>query len=116
MHGKPSDSVEDLRAHSPQIDEGMLQWWSRDTSNKSTEGDGDKAKRQRNAPFITRNMSNMECCTTNKHNEDLTSNSNEGDRNEISVLGDTLKDVEFVVKSPTIDQVEDLGEDIGIEH
>ena len=63
-----------FRAHDLQLDENALKWWSRNTSDKNTKGDRHKTEGQRDTPLATRNGSDSECRTTNKHDKDLTTN------------------------------------------
>ena len=61
-----------IRSHSPQLDEGALEWWTRDASNKNTEGDRNEAKSKRDTPLTTGDRGHLEGGATDEHDEDLT--------------------------------------------
>ena len=63
-----------IRSHNLQLDERVLEWWSRDASNKNTKGDQNKAESKRYTPLATRDRGHLEGSATDKHDEDLTTN------------------------------------------
>jgi len=61
-------------------------------------------------------VSDLEGDATDEHDEDLDTNFDKGDQNEIPVPKDALEDIELVVEPPAVDRVEDLGEDEGVKN
>ena len=63
-----------IRSHNLQFDECALEWWSRDASNKNTEGDRNEAESERDTPLVTGDRGHLEGSATDEHDEDLTTN------------------------------------------
>jgi len=61
-----------VSAHDPHLDEGALKWRGRNASDDNTEGNGDKAKSQRDTPLAAGEGGDMEGGTPNGRDDGLT--------------------------------------------
>ena len=50
----------------------MLEWWGRNASNGSAEGNQDEAESNQDTPLVAGDASDLEGGTTDEHNENMT--------------------------------------------
>ena len=89
----------------------------REIPDQNCPGDTNETGDDADSPLSAINTSrfDLECATTDEHNENLESNDHDDDANEEPVAEYALKHVKLVIETPVVEDVEDLHPNEAVE-
>lgn len=88
----------------------------RELANQDTPGDGDGTQSNRHAPLLSGERTDSKGGTAHEDDEDLATDHDQIDNDVKPVASNAFKNVEVVIKTATVELVEDLEPDKRVEH